>query len=84
VDGSPGIAQKIRDLGYSLSATGKEVLGLDHAELSGRILTHWKLSENLMLAVRHHPDPLCAHPCKQLAAYVHVGDLIARAVILGD
>jgi putative nucleotidyltransferase with HDIG domain len=84
VDAYPGVAEKIRDLGYSFSGAEKEVLGLDHAELGGRILAHWNFPENLVRAVWHHHDPLRAHPCEQLAAYVHLGDLMAHALGIGD
>jgi putative nucleotidyltransferase with HDIG domain len=84
VDSYPRIAEKIRDLGYSFSGAEKEVLGLDHAELGGRILAHWCFPENLMRAVWYHHDPLRAHPCERLAAYVHVGDLIAHDLAIGD
>jgi putative nucleotidyltransferase with HDIG domain len=80
----PGIDKKIRDLGYSFSAAEKEVLGLDHAELGGRILSHWCFPENLVRAVWHHHDPLRARPCERLAAYVHLGDLIAHSLGIGD
>ncbi|MGO8697400.1 MAG: HDOD domain-containing protein [Limisphaerales bacterium] len=84
LDAYPGIAEKIRDMGYSFSAAEKEVLGLDHAELGGRILSHWCFPENLVRAVWHHHDPLRAHPCERLAGYVHLGDIIAHALGIGD
>jgi putative nucleotidyltransferase with HDIG domain len=84
VDDYPTIAGKIRDLGYSFSGAEKEVLGMDHAELGGRILTHWRFSEKLVRAVWHYPDPFRAHPCEQLAASVHLGDLIAHALGIGE
>ena len=73
VGGYPAVADKIRDLGYSFSGAEKEVLGLDHAELGGRILDHWKFPANLVSAVWHHHDPMQAQPYEQLASHVHLG-----------
>jgi HD-like signal output (HDOD) protein len=84
VDDFPRITERIRDVGLSFSGAEREVPGLNYAELSGRILTHWNFSEKLVRAVWHHHEPLRAHPHEQLAAYVHLGDFMAHAMGIGD
>jgi putative nucleotidyltransferase with HDIG domain len=66
--------------GLSFLEAEKTVLGVDHAEIGGRVLEEWKFPENLVSAVRHHHDPAQARPHEQLAAYVHLGDLIAHCL----
>ena len=56
----------------------KSILGVDHAEVGGRLLTRWSFPQNLISAVRHHHDPVQARPDEVLASYVHLGDLLAH------
>jgi putative nucleotidyltransferase with HDIG domain len=58
----------------------KAILGVDHAEVGGRLLARWNFPENLVRALRHHHDPLQAKPDEQLAAYAHLGDTLAHMV----
>jgi putative nucleotidyltransferase with HDIG domain len=54
-----------------------ELLGVNHAEVGGRLLEHWKLPEHLVGGVRYHHDAARANGNKRLAACVHVGNFIA-------
>jgi len=63
--------------GLSFLEAEKAVLGVEHAEIGGRVLEEWNFPENLVSAVRHHHDPAQARLHEQLAAYVHLGDIIA-------
>ena len=66
--------------GLSLLEAEKEVLGVEHAEIGGRVLEEWNFPETLVNAVRHHHNPAQARPHEQLAAYVHLGDIIAHCL----
>jgi putative nucleotidyltransferase with HDIG domain len=66
--------------GLSFLEAEKTVLGVEHAEIGGRVLEEWDFPENLVGAVRHHHNPAQARPHEQLAAYVHLGDLIAHCL----
>jgi putative nucleotidyltransferase with HDIG domain len=63
--------------GLSFLEAEKAVLGVEHAEIGGRVLEEWNFPENLVSAVRHHHNPAQARPHEQLAAYVHLGNIIA-------
>ncbi len=58
----------------------KSILGVEHAEIGGRLLQRWNFPDNLVRAVRHHHDPALAKPAEQLAAYVHLGDVLAHTL----
>jgi len=64
----------------SLVATEKALLGVDHAELGGRVLTRWRFPEPVINAVWHHHQPRDAHPHERLAAMVYLGNLIAHVL----
>jgi putative nucleotidyltransferase with HDIG domain len=66
--------------GLSLLEAEKAVLGVEHAEIGGRVLEEWNFPKNLVGAVRHHHSPAQAPPYEQLAAYVHLGDIIAHCL----
>jgi putative nucleotidyltransferase with HDIG domain len=55
----------------------QRLLGVQHAEIGGRLLTRWRLPENLVAAVCHHHRPDAAGPHQPLAAYVYLGNMIA-------
>jgi HD-like signal output (HDOD) protein len=80
VDGYPGVAEKVRDLSPSFSGTEKELPRLEYAELGGRVLAHWRFSENLVRAVWQQNAPFRARPHERLAAYVQLGNQIARSL----
>jgi putative nucleotidyltransferase with HDIG domain len=61
----------------ALIETEKRLLGVQHAEIGGRLLARWKFPENLVAAVCHHHQPAAASPYKRLAAYVYLGNMIA-------
>jgi len=56
----------------------RAILGVDHAAIGGRLLSRWNFPEQIVRAVWHHHDPAQARPAEQLAAYVHLGDLLAH------
>jgi putative nucleotidyltransferase with HDIG domain len=66
--------------GFSFLEAEKAILGVDHAEIGGRVLARWNFPESLVKAVWHHHNPVEARPHEQLAAYVHLGDIIAHCL----
>jgi len=56
----------------------KAILGVDHAEVGGRLLERWNFPAHLVSAVRYHHDPQQAGESGPLAAYVHLGDVLAH------
>jgi len=57
--------------------TEKRLLGVQHAEIGGRLLARWKFPENIVSAVCFHHQPAAAAPHERLAAYVYLGNMIA-------
>ena len=61
----------------SLIEAEKAVLGVDHAEVGGRLLAQWKFPEALVESVTYHHDPNSAPSYPQLAACVYLANMIA-------
>lgn len=59
-------------------------LGVDHAELGGWLFSQWKLSKALVRAVAHHHNPALADDHLKTASIVHLGDIFARALMVGS
>jgi putative nucleotidyltransferase with HDIG domain len=66
--------------GKSFVETEKSILGVEHAEVGGRVLARWCFPESLVRAVWYHHDPAQAHPYQQLAGYVYLADLVAHCL----
>lgn len=55
----------------------KELLGVEHAEIGGRLLERWEFPEGIVAAVWHHHDPAAAGEHQETAAYVYLGNMVA-------
>ncbi|MBI4325332.1 MAG: HDOD domain-containing protein [Chloroflexi bacterium] len=60
-----------------LIETEKKLLGVQHAEIGGRLLARWKFPANLVAAVWFHHAPKAAEPHHRLAAYIYLANMIA-------
>jgi HD-like signal output (HDOD) protein len=69
--------------GISFEAAEAAVLGIDHAALSGRILSAWHFPRDLVEAVRwsHVPDGI--EPPSLLADLLHVGNVLCLTIGIG-
>lgn len=65
---------------YPLIEVERRVLGFDHAQLGGRLLAKWNFPVSLVAAVEHHHQPDLAGEHKRLAAYAHVGNILAYSL----
>lgn len=72
------IVKETEESGCSLLETERTLLGVEHAELGGRILDEWNFPESIASAVRHHHAPLEAAPYEHLSAAVCVADIVAH------
>ena len=79
-DSYASIVTQTENSGRSLQEVEQSLLGTDHAEVGAKLLEQWHFPDKLVLAVRHHHDPIQARPFEQLAAYVYTGDIIAHLV----
>jgi HD-like signal output (HDOD) protein len=53
------------------------ILGIDHAELGGRIAEHWKLPTVLIAAIRFHHHPSQATGHEEMCWIAHLADALA-------
>lgn len=63
---------------HSLLEAEKALLGVQHAEIGGRLLTRWKFPDTIVSSVWFHHQPKGASPHHRLAALVYLGNLIAH------
>lgn len=61
----------------SLVEAEKKVLGVDHAEIGGQLLSRWRFPNNIVAAVTFHHAPSAAEGSQRLASYVYMGNMIA-------
>lgn len=53
----------------------KKLLGVQHAEIGGRLLARWKFPANIVNAVCYHHEPILAGDHRRLASYVYLSNL---------
>jgi putative nucleotidyltransferase with HDIG domain len=80
VGAEDAIVQQTGPSGLSFLEAEKSILGVEHAEIGGRVLTRWNFPDNLCSAVWHHHNPSQAGEHEKLAACVHLGDIIAHCL----
>jgi len=71
------VIEEIETHQYSLLETEKKLLGVQHAEIGGRLLSRWNFPENMVTAVWHHHHPAQAQDHRRLASFVYLGNMIA-------
>lgn len=62
----------------------KEILGFQHSLVGSWIAERWKLPPALHNAIRYHHKPMQAREDREMAISVHIGDILARALCIGD
>ena len=60
-----------------LIETEKRLLGVQHAEIGGRLLARWNFPPNIAGAVWHHHEPAGAQSHEKLASYVYLGNMVS-------
>lgn len=60
-----------------LIETEKRLLGVQHAEIGGRLLARWNFPENIVNAVWFHHQPSGAQDHQRLASQVYLGNMVA-------
>ena len=56
----------------------RKILGVDHAQVGGRLLDRWKFPANMVAAVWFHHTPRAAGEHERLASYIYFGNVIAH------
>jgi putative nucleotidyltransferase with HDIG domain len=78
VDQYPTLVQETEVRQHSLLEAEKTILGVQHAEIGGRLLAQWNFPPNLVGGVWFHHQPSEAGAHDRLAAYVYLGNMIAH------
>lgn len=71
------LVQEIESRPCDAADTEKQLLGVHHGEVGGRLLANWKFPPHLVAAVWSHHQPEAAGPHNRLASIVHVANLTA-------
>lgn len=77
------IAKLVEERSISFSDAEKEILGIDHAELGGKITTEWKFPEVIVSSVRFHHTPFSTSAKDETVRLTHLCDVIAMLTGIG-
>jgi putative nucleotidyltransferase with HDIG domain len=61
----------------SLLESEKKLLGVNHAEVGGQLLSRWKFPPSVVSAVWYHHSPKLAGPYQKLASLVYLGNMVS-------
>lgn len=77
------VLQKVNDEKVPFMLAEKDILGFDHAAVGAAVANKWNLPETMVEAIAFHHKPLEAPHNKQLAALVHIADIICMTMGIG-
>jgi putative nucleotidyltransferase with HDIG domain len=77
------IRKIVRDGGCSFSEAEREVLGIDHAELGGKISERWQFPKAIVLAIRYHHTPLLTPEDHEIVNLIYLCDLVTLMMGIG-
>jgi putative nucleotidyltransferase with HDIG domain len=72
------VVNRIAGSGQSFVEAEKAILGVEHAEVGGRVLQRWNFPDSLVRAVWHHHEPLLAKPFELLSGCVYLADMVSH------
>lgn len=83
-----GILEAAVKRNVSILQVEQEGLGMDHTQVSGRILRKWKLSEKLLDPIERHHAPWeellgAAAPSGRLVLIVRLAEILTRLMLIG-
>ncbi|MCF7708192.1 MAG: HDOD domain-containing protein [Verrucomicrobia bacterium] len=79
----PEVLNTAKNSRLSFPESEKAVLGVDHAEIGGRLLAGWRFPPEIIEAVEHHHNPSAAIEHKKLAACICLSNTITHCMGLG-
>lgn len=77
------IKQIMEEKGLTFIEAEKEVLGIDHAELGGRIVEQWNFPKEITSCVRYHHCPFSAPEDQEMVHLIYLCDLVAMTTGIG-
>ena len=78
------ILMRCKESGENLFKVEKEVLGYDHAEVGGLLLTEWRLPQRLVEVVKYHHAPNNANDYLEEACIVARADALVYEMEIGN
>jgi putative nucleotidyltransferase with HDIG domain len=78
------VIQKVREDKCLLQGAEKELLGFDHTTVGCWMAEKWKLPSGLLNAIKNHHRPEHAREEREMVAAVHLGDILARSIGIGN
>ncbi len=67
----------------SFSEAEKEVLGMDHAELGGRVAEQWEFPKPIVFAIRYHHSPAQAPEDGEMVELISLCDVVGMITGIG-
>ncbi len=64
--------------GITMVEAERQHLGVDHAEIGGRVARHWRLPDRLVEPIAFHHDVAHSIAHRQRTAVIHVADILIR------
>jgi putative nucleotidyltransferase with HDIG domain len=77
------ITQLVKEKSISFSEAEKEVLGVDHAALGGKIIAEWKFPKVIVSSVRYHHAPFATLEQDETVRLTHLCDVVAMLTGIG-
>jgi putative nucleotidyltransferase with HDIG domain len=82
-DQSQHIKELVQTKKVSFLEAEKEVLGIDHAELSALIIEKWNFPKEIFQAIRFHHTPLLATSDQEYVYQIYLSDLVTILTGIG-
>ena len=79
-----GVFRRVKERDCLILEAERDVLGMTHAEVGGLLLDAWHIPEHLVETVKLHHEPDGASAGPDLTAAVHLGDILTRALLVGN
>lgn len=77
------INAEVKEKGLSFVEAERKILGIDHAELGGRVAAKWRFSDAMVDIIRHHHDPGGVGPEEPALSIVYLSDCICMMMGIG-
>lgn len=70
--------------GRSFLEAEREILGMDHAQIGGKLARLWKFPEEMIEAIKYHHEPHLATAGKDLATFTHLANVVSQTIGIGN
>ena len=77
------IQRLVQEKNLSFLEAERGALGIDHAELGGKIAEGWKFPPNIVAGIRHHHTPFAAPEFQDLVSLAYLCDVVAMMTGIG-